>query len=44
MTFFALRHVDSPHLARWTDAIDATFLVSLTLLVLAGFVTVYTFI
>ncbi|WP_159017680.1 hypothetical protein [Cognatiluteimonas profundi] len=43
MTFFALRHVDSPKLARWTDVIDITFLLSLTLLVLAGFVTVYTF-
>ena len=44
ITFFALRHVDSPGLARWTDVIDATFLLSLILLVLAGFVTVYAFI
>jgi len=44
MTFFALRHIDSPKLPRWTDTIDAMFLISLTLLVVAGFVTVYTFI
>src|SRR4249919_3434299 len=44
MTFFALRHIESPRLARWTDLIDATFLLSLTLLVVAGFVTVYAFV
>jgi hypothetical protein len=44
MTFFAIRHIESPHLQRWTDIIDITFLSSLTLLVTAGFVTVYAFI
>ena len=44
MTFFAIRHIQSPRLARWTDLIDFTFLFSLTLLVIAGFVTVYAFI
>ena len=44
MTFFAIRHVQSPRLSRWTDIIDFTFLFSLTLLVIAGFVTVYAFI
>ena len=44
MTFFAIRHIQSPHLTRWTDVIDVTFLASLTLLVVAGFVTVYAFV
>lgn len=44
MTFFAIRHIESPRLARWTDVIDITFLCSLTLLVVGGFVTVYVFI
>lgn len=44
MTFFAIRHVESRHLQRWTDIIDIAFLSSLTLLVIAGFVTVYAFI
>jgi len=44
MTFFAIRHVESPKLQLWTNLIDFTFLFSLTLLVLAGFVTVYAFI
>ncbi len=44
MTFFAIRHIESRHLQRWTDIIDITFLFSLTLLVIAGFVTVYAFI
>jgi hypothetical protein len=44
MTFFAIRNIQSPKLARWTDVIDFTFLFSLTLLVIAGFVTVYAFI
>ena len=44
MTFFAIRHLQSPRLALWTDAIDFTFLLSLTLLVIAGFVTVYAFV
>ena len=44
MTFFAIRHLHSPRLARWTAVIDITFLASLTLLIVAGFVTVYTFV
>lgn len=44
MTFFAIRHFDSPKFARWTDVIDVTFLSSLTLLVAGGFVTVYAFV
>jgi len=44
MTFFAIRNIQSPQLSRWTDVIDFTFLFSLTLLVIAGFVTVYAFI
>jgi hypothetical protein len=44
MTFFAIRHTRSPSLMRWTDVIDITFLCSLTLLVVGGFVTVYTFV
>lgn len=44
MTFFAIRHIQSPRLTRWTDVIDLAFLASLTLLVMAGFVTVYAFI
>jgi len=43
-TFFAIRNIQSPQLSRWTDVIDFTFLFSLTLLVIAGFVTVYAFI
>jgi len=44
LTFFALRHIDSPKLGRWTDVIDMVFLLSLTLLVVAGFATVYAFV
>jgi hypothetical protein len=44
MTFFAIRHIESPKLQRWTDLIDFTFLLSLTLVVMAGVVTVYAFI
>jgi hypothetical protein len=44
MTFFAIRHIESPRLQQWTNLIDFTFLFSLTLVVLAGFVTVYAFI
>ena len=44
MTFFAIRHIESTRLQRWTNIIDVTFLFSLTLLVIAGFVTVYAFI
>jgi hypothetical protein len=41
LTFFALRRVDSPRVGAWTTVIDISFLASLTLLALAGFVTVY---
>jgi tetrahydromethanopterin S-methyltransferase subunit D len=41
MIFFAIRHMHSPRFRTWTDMIDLTFLASLTLLVIAGFVTVY---
>ena len=41
MTFFAIRHIESPHLHYWTTIIDFAFLASLTLLIIAGFVTVY---
>jgi hypothetical protein len=44
MTFFAIRHIHSPKLTSWTDVIDITFLSALTLLVVGGFVTVYTFV
>lgn len=42
-TFFALRHLHTSHIQLWTAIIDVVFLFSLTLLVLAGFVTVYEF-
>lgn len=41
--FFALRHLSSNRLNHLTNAIDILFLVSLTLLLLAGFFAVYTF-
>ena len=41
MIFFAIRHMQSPRFHTWTDIIDFTFLAALTLLVVAGFVTVY---
>jgi hypothetical protein len=44
MTFFAIRHMQSPRFRTWTDVIDFTFLSALTLLVIAGFITVYAFI
>lgn len=43
-TFFALRHLYSARIQLWTNIIDVVFLLSLTLLLLAGFVTVYEFI
>ena len=43
-TFFALRHLHTSRIQFWTAVIDVAFLFSLTLLVLAGFVTVYEFI
>ena len=44
MTFFAVRHIQSPRLARLTNTIDIMLLSSLSLLVVAGFVTVYEFV
>jgi hypothetical protein len=41
LTFFAIRHMQSTRFRMWTDIIDLTFLAALTLLVIAGFVTVY---
>lgn len=41
--FFALRRLHSTRLHYWTNSIDAFFLFSLTLLVLAGSVVVYSF-
>ena len=39
--FFALRHIHSERARLWSVIIDLVFLFSLTLLVFAGFVTVY---
>jgi hypothetical protein len=44
MTFFAIRHIQSPKLAQWTTIMEIAFVSSLTLLIGAGFVTVYAFI
>ena len=44
MTFFAIRHMQSPRFRILTDVIDFIFLSALTLLVIAGFITVYAFI
>ena len=41
LIFFALRHHHSSRVRHWNIAIDLIFLASLTLLVFAGFVTVY---
>ncbi|HCU53084.1 MAG TPA: hypothetical protein DIC36_01955 [Gammaproteobacteria bacterium] len=43
LSFFALRRVDTEKVRYWTNTIDLLFFISLTLLVLAGFVTVYAF-
>ncbi|MFO1394947.1 MAG: hypothetical protein U1F09_14405 [Steroidobacteraceae bacterium] len=43
LVFFALRRLESKSIAIWTTAIDVLFLVSLTLLVLSGFVVLYAF-
>jgi len=39
--FFALRHLHSAKVRRWTSIIDVLFLVSLLLLMAAGFAIVY---
>ena len=41
LVFFALRHLDSPAIARLTTATDVVFLCSLTMVVLSGFVITY---
>jgi hypothetical protein len=41
---FAMRHLESPRIMSWCNIIDFLFLASLTLQVVAGFITVYTFI
>ena len=41
--FFALRQQQSEKVQYWTNFIDVVFLSSMTLLVMAGFVVVYTF-
>lgn len=41
--FFALRHLHSPRLRYWTNMIDTLFLCSLTLLLIAGAMVVYSF-
>lgn len=38
------RNLSSPRLRRWTNALDALFLGSLTLLVICGFLVVYEYI
>lgn len=43
LIFFALRHLHSARVQHWSTVIDVVFLASLTLLVFAGFVTVYEF-
>jgi hypothetical protein len=40
--FFTLRHYQVERLLYWTKLIDVVFLSSMTLLVMAGFVVVYT--
>ena len=41
---FAMRLLHSPRITYWAKIIDVLFLGSLTMLVLAGFLTVYTFV
>lgn len=42
-TFFTLRRLSSKRVHYWTNVIDVVFLCSLTLLVISGFVVVYSF-
>jgi nitrate reductase gamma subunit len=44
LIFFTLRRLQSKKVQYWTNAIDAVFLFSMTLLVTAGFVVVYNFV
>ena len=41
LIFFTLRRIQSPKVQNWTNIIDIVFLLSMTLLVMAGFVVVY---
>jgi hypothetical protein len=41
LIFFTLRRIQSPKVQNWTNVIDIVFLFSITLLVMAGFVVVY---
>jgi len=43
LVFFALRRIGSEGVERWTTLIDVIFLMSMTLLVLSGFVVLYAF-
>ena len=40
-TYFALRHIHSVRAPLWAKVIDVVFFISLTLLMIAGFITVY---
>jgi hypothetical protein len=44
MIFFAFRQLQSERIIYWAKIIDVIFLASLTMQVLAGFLTVYTFV
>jgi len=44
LIFFTLRQTKSDRIKYWTKAIDIVFLLSMTFLVVAGFVVVYDFI
>jgi hypothetical protein len=44
LIFFTLRRIKSPKIQNWTNTIDIIFLLSMTILVMAGFVVVYTFV
>jgi hypothetical protein len=44
LVFFAVRQINSARIFLWAKWVDVIFLSSLTLQVLAGFLTVYTFI
>lgn len=43
LVFFALRRLAVPNIRVWTGLIDVLFLLSMTLLVLSGFVVLYAF-
>ena len=43
LVFFALRRLESETVERWTTLIDVIFLLSMTVLVLSGFIVLYAF-